>query len=134
MYGIASPGGDRCRLDAGNIARRLARNIARAKCDWTHYACVPDTEITSARQDVSAGAAGIGDLYICPGISITVIVDTWHYGCTAQIMDILDARFYQYGVVALVVYHSPGYTPPLSRVLNPGMKGSTLIHTDYDAY
>ncbi len=62
----------------------------------------------------------------CSGLSATVIMGAWHHGCSAQIMDVLDARFYQYGIVALVVYHSPGFTPPLSRVLTPGMAGSSF--------
>lgn len=60
----------------------------------------------------------------CPGLPVTVIMGAWNNGCTTQIMDVLDARFYKYGIVALVVYHSPGFTPPLSRVLISGMAGS----------
>jgi hypothetical protein len=107
----------RCRLAAWNFARCLTGHTTWAKCNRSYYTCIPDIEITSTCQNVSTGATGIGHMSFCPGLPIIFFMGTWHYGCATQIMDILDACFYQYGVVAMVVYYSPGFTPPLSRVL-----------------
>ena len=121
VYGVTTPGRYRSRLVAGYFPGCVTGDPAWSECNWSRHSCISYAEITPARQDVSSDTTSIGYLSFCSCLSIIVVVDTRYHGRTTQVMDLLDAGLHQYGIVALVVYHSSRYTSPLSRVLNPDM-------------